>query len=117
MNYVKFHGEKIPIYNTPISHGEIQKFREEHDKFLIKDVRHGSVKLITNSIEIKRFRIDFGFRPMVYTTALVLAFYNYLQVKKKVKKVKGKMPFSWGGSITEFMKKEVKPNGTKPIAL
>jgi len=117
MNYIKFHGQKIPIYNSPLSNVDIQQLRDKHDKFLIKDVRSNAVKLITNSIEIKRFRIDFGFKPMVYTTAMVFAFYNYLQVKKKVKKVKGKVPFSWGGSIDQFIKEIDKPNGAKVVEL
>ena len=54
---------------------------------------------------------------MVYTTAMVFAFYNYLQVKKKVKKVKGKVPFSWGGSIDQFIKEIDKPNGAKVVEL
>ena len=114
MNYVHFKGHKLPIFNSPLSNADIQELREKHDKFLIKDVRLGSVQLITNSVAIKRFRIDFGFKPMVYTTALVLAFYNYIQIKKKVKKVS---PFSWGGSIDQFVKDIEKPNGAKVVEL
>jgi hypothetical protein len=117
MNYVIFKGQKFPLYNTPLSNGEILELREKHNNFLIKDVRHGSIKLITNAYEIKRFRIDLGFKPMVYTTALVFAFYYYIQVKKKVKKFKGKLSFSKGGSMDEFIKKEFKSNGSKPIEL
>ena len=114
MNYVKFHGEKVPIYNTPITNGEIQKFREDHDKFLIKDVRSGTVKLITNALEIKRFRIDFGFRPMVYTTALVLTIFSFLSFKKKVKKMN---PLGSGVPLDEFFKSIKSPNGAKAIEL
>jgi hypothetical protein len=114
MNYVTFRGNKIPLVNTPLSNAEMQVLREKYDTFLLKDVRLGTVKLINNAIEIKRFRIDFGFRPMVYFTAVVIAFYQYVQVKKKIK---NKNPFKWGGEIKDFMQKEVKPNGTKPIEL
>jgi hypothetical protein len=117
MNYVTFKGTKIPIYNTPLSNGEILELREKHDNFLIKDVRSGIVNRISNNVQLSRFRIDFGFKPMVYTTALVLAFYNYIQVKKKVKKVMGKNPFSSGGSMNEFIKKEFVTNGAKAVEL
>jgi hypothetical protein len=86
MNYVKYNGKKLPIYNTPISNAEIQHLRENHDTFLIKDVRSGTIKLINNPYEIQRFRIDFGFKPAIYTTALVLVIYNFLSFKKKVKR-------------------------------
>jgi len=114
MNYVVYNGQKIPIYNTPLSSGEMLELREKHENFLIKDVRLGSVKYITNDIKLSRFRIDFGFRPMLYVTALVLAFYQYTQTKKKIKKIN---PFVWGGEMKDFIKQEVKPNGTKPIEL
>ncbi|AXH78274.1 MAG: hypothetical protein [Circular genetic element sp.] len=114
MNYVQYKNYTLPIFNTPLSNVELQELREKYDKFLVKDVRLGSVKLVTNAVQVKRFRIDFGFRPMVYTTALVLAVYNYIQIKKKVKKV---APFSWGGSITEFVKDIEKPNGAKVVEL
>lgn len=117
MNYIVFKDQKIPIYNTPLSNGEILELREKHDNFLIKDVQSGTVKYITNNIQLSRFRIDFGFKPMVFTTALVLTFYNFIQVKKKVKKVMGKNPFVSGGSMNEFIKKEFVTNGAKAVEL
>ena len=116
MNYVIYRGNKIPLVNTPLSYAEMQELREKYDKFLLKDVRLGTVKLITNAIEIKRFRVDFGFRPMVYTTAVVVAFYNYIQIKKKVKK-KFSMNWATNKEMKTFFDKMNKPNGTKPIAL
>ena len=83
MNYIKYKGEKLPIFNTPISDGEIQELREKYEKFLIKDVRLGSVKLITNPYEIQRFRIDFGFRSAISVTAVVFIIYSFLSIKKK----------------------------------
>ena len=114
MNYVKYNGQKIPIFNSPISNGEIQAIREKHDKFLVKDVRLGSVKYFTNDIKLSRFRIDLGFRPMLFVTALVFTIYQYVQVKKKVKKV---MPFEWGGNIDDFIKQEAPKNGSKAVEL
>ena len=118
MDFIKYNGQKLPIFNTPLTNAEIQNYREKFDKFLIKDVRLGTIKCISNNIEIKRFRIDFGFRPMVYTTALVLAFYNYIQVKKKIKKklniFKG---FKKNTDMKDWWNPEVKPNGAKPIEL
>lgn len=83
MNYVKFKGQKFPLFNTPLTNTDIQELRDKHDKFLIKDVRSGTVKLVSNNVEIQRFRVDFGFRPMVYTTALVLTIFSFLSFKKK----------------------------------
>ena len=114
MNYVTYKGVKLPLFNTPLSNGEIISLKEKYDKFLIRDVRLNSVQYITNDVTTKRFRIDFGFKPAIYVTALVVGFYNYIQIKKKVKK---KMKFNWGGNLDDFLKKEVKPNGAQPIEL
>ena len=114
MNYVAFKGQKLPIFNTPLTNAEIQELRDKHDKFLIKDVRSGTVKLVSNSVEIQRFRIDFGFRPMVYTTALVLSIYFFLTFKKKVKKMN---PFGSGEPWEEFYRTVKSPNGAKAIEL
>jgi hypothetical protein len=116
MNYVKYKGNKYPIFNTPLSNAEIQNLREKYDKFLLKDVRLGTIKLISNTVEIQRFHIDLGFKPMVYTTALVFTIYHFLSIKKKIKKMK---PFSLHNDIPleEWFKSMEKPNGSKPIEL
>lgn len=114
MNYVFYSGNKLPIFNTPLSNTEIQELRETHDHFLIKDVRLGTVKYITNDYKLSRFRIDFGFRPMLYFTALVLIVFQYSKTKKKIKKIN---PFKWGGNVNEFIKQEVKPNGGNVVNL
>lgn len=114
MNYVVYKGNKLPLFNTPLSNGEIISLKEKYDKFLLKDVRLNTVKYISNDVRTQRFRIDFGFKPAVFVTAMVVAIYNYIQVKKKIKKVN---PFVWGGDMKDFIKQEVKPNGTKPIEL
>jgi len=114
MNYVQFKGQKVPLFNTPLTNTEIQELRDKHDKFLIKDVRSSTVKLVTNSVEIQRFRVDFGFRPMVYTTALVLSLYTFLTFKKKVEKMN---PLGSGVPLDEFFKSMKSPNGAKAIEL
>ena len=114
MNYVKYKGNKVPIFNTPLSNAEMLLLREKHDKFLIKDVRSSTVKLVSNSVEIQRFRVDFGFRPMVYTTALVLGLYTFLTFKKKVEKMN---PLGSGVPLDEFFKSMKSPNGAKAIEL
>ena len=115
INHVSYRGKQYPLVSTPISNVEMGELREKYKTFLIKDVRSNTVKLVTNSVEIQRFHIDFGFRPMVYCTALVLAFYNYIQVKKKIKKATS---LKWGGNIKDFIKMEVTPpNGTKAVEL
>jgi len=114
MNYVKYKGNKVPIFNTPLSNAEMLLLREKHDKFLIKDVRLGTIKCITNSVQLQRFRFDLGFKPMLYVTALVVIVYNYVQTKKKIKKV---LPFSFGGDINEFIKQNTPSNGAKAVEL
>ena len=114
MNYVKYKGNKVPIFNTPLSNAEILQLREKYDTFLIKDVRLGTIKCITANIQLSRFRFDLGFRPMLYVTAVAFVVYNYIQTKKKIKKV---MPFSFGGDIAEFVKENAPKNGAKAIEL
>ena len=112
MNYVKYKSNKVPIFNTPLSNAEMLQLREEYDTFLIKDVRLGTVKCVSNNIQLQRFRFDLGFRPMLYVTALAFVVYNYIQTKKKIKKV---MPFSFGGDIEKFVKENAPKNGAKAI--
>jgi len=114
MNYVKYKGNKVPIFNTPLSNAEILQLREKYDTFLIKDVRLGTIKCITANIQLSRFRFDLGYKPMLYTTALVFVVYNYIQTKKKIKKV---MPFSFGGNIDDFVKENSPKNGAKVVEL
>jgi hypothetical protein len=114
MNYVSYKGNRVPIFNTPLSNAEMLQLRENHDTFLIKDVRLGAIKCISNNIQLSRFHFDLGFRPMLYTTALVFVIYNYIQTKKKIKKV---MPFSFGGDIAEFVKENTPKNGAKVVEL
>ena len=115
MNYVIFKNERVPIFNSPLSNTEILDLKEKHDKFLIKDVRLNKIKYISRNIQDTRFRIDLGYKPMLYFTALVFVVYNYVQTKKKIKKV---MPFSFGGDIEDFLKANApKKNGAAPIEL
>ena len=114
MNHVIYKGEKYPIFNSPLSNSEMLDLREKHDKFLIKDVRNNKIKCISNNIQHTRFKLDLGYKPMLYATALVFVAYNYVQAKKKIKKV---IPFSFGGDIADFVKKNTPPNGSVAVEL
>ena len=114
MNYIVYKGNKYPMFNSPLSNAEMLELREKHNKFLIKDVRNNKIKCISNNIQHTKFRLDLGYKPMLYATALVIVAYNYVQAKKKIKKV---MPFSFGGNIADFVKKNTPPNGTIAVEL
>ena len=90
--YIKLNGKEFPMVSTPISGNERIFLEENFDRYFIYDVNNGTIKNNTSIREFKRYKIDFGYKPIITIFACMFGVYKYYSIKKKIKNIKPKIP-------------------------
>ena len=63
--YIKIKGESFPLVSTPISGAERIYLEENFDRYFIYDVNNGTIKNNRSVREFKRYKVDFGIKPIL----------------------------------------------------
>ena len=84
--YLKYKGVKTPVFNTPLSKPEIWELRDKFERFIIHDVRRGTIKFYSGEQVHQKFVLDFGFKHVAYIVGGVFVLYNLFTAKRGVER-------------------------------
>ena len=92
MRTVNYKGDKIPLFNSPISENDLIKYNLKYDRFAIHDLRTGKVRLVSStkpySYTIRKIDIGSSIKYCLYGFGLWKLFTFKKTLSKKIKPLK-----------------------------